>query len=160
MFLGLRLGNYNFRALLIFTKPLTATMIIGTSFLERQVRSIRCMAGVVWTARGTARTLKRHRPTVMLIKPVWITRGRRIKKPPDSGKEALSRSSMQAAHEIGVPLMTQVPVNFRCKLTGLFHTEPQAAQYVNLRLGRNISIHEIDPDKPFIVFLANFSKVL
>ena len=53
--------------------------------------------------------------------------------------------------------MTQVPVLVRCQLPGLVHTEPKHSVFVNHRLRLTNGIHEIDPDRPFLFVVGNFS---
>lgn len=55
--------------------------------------------------------------------------------------------------------MTQVLVLVLFQLPGLFHMEPKHAVFVNHLLKLTKGIREIDADKPFIVFVANFSHM-
>lgn len=55
--------------------------------------------------------------------------------------------------------MTQFPLLVRCQLSDLVHTEPKHAFFVNNRLKLTNGFHEIDPDKHFIVVVANLSTV-
>lgn len=46
-----------------------------------------------------------------------------------------------------------------CLLLDLFHTEPKHSVLVNHRLRLTNGIDDIDRERPFIIFIANFSNV-
>lgn len=55
--LRLLLGNSTFRVIFIVAKSMVGSMIIGTEFLNRNVRAISCIEGIVETTSGTVRIL-------------------------------------------------------------------------------------------------------
>lgn len=74
-------------------------------------------------------------------------------------KASLTRSSIRAVQTIYVPQMTQVLVMRRCLLSSIVHTDPNHSVFVSYYIQLTNGIHEIDLEKPFIVFFANFFNV-
>lgn len=55
--------------------------------------------------------------------------------------------------------MTQVPVLVRCQSPCIVYMEPKHALFVNHHPKRTNDIHEIDQEKPLVVFIANFFTI-
>lgn len=117
------------------------------------------MEGIVETTRVTVRILGWNNLTVDAAEADVDEPRPSSEKPLDPENEALSWSSIRAAQTICLPTTTQVLVLVRFHLPGLLHTEPKYAVFVKPHLKFTNSIHEIDPDKHFTVFVSNFSTV-
>lgn len=74
-------------------------------------------------------------------------------------KAYVTRSAINAPQTITIPPMAQAPVFLRFQLPDLVHTEPKHSVFVNHLLRPTKRIHEIDPHKPFIVVVGNFSNI-
>lgn len=159
VFFHLRLRNSHLGFLFIVINHLAASMIIGTNFVDRHVRVIRCVEGIVETIGISVHILGSHRATANSAEAAVDKTKPMDGTPADPETGNLSRSSIRAIQTIRMPPMTQVPVFVRFQLPGLVNTEPKHAVFVNNLLKITNSMHKIYPDKPFIVVASRFSHV-
>lgn len=89
VFLRLRLGNTHFQVTFIVVKRLDFSMSIGTDFLDRHIRAIRCIVGIFETTLCTVRIIGRNKATIYDEKVHVATPKLTNALEPDGTKEAL-----------------------------------------------------------------------
>ena len=158
--LYVRLGDAMYSTAFVIVEHLAVDVILGTTFMNRNVKSIECMR---------QRIRFRDDRTLPILSSDNVTTPEkdvdaRVKeegaKPEPFGppNNFHTSNTVRLAKGVTIPAMAQLPVRVTTKAAGLVFLDPKMALLHRHRVRTANGLVEARPDVPFPVVLANFGK--
>ena len=158
--LYVRLGDTMFTTAFVIVERLAVDVILGTTFMNRNVKSIECMRQrirfrddrtlPILTSDTLTTPAKDATVRDKEERPPTIPTG-----PPNNFQDS---NTVRLARGITIPAMAQLAARVTTKAAGLVFLDPKQALLQRHRVRTANGIVEARPDIPFPIVLANFGK--
>ena len=157
--LRVRFGSAMYQVSSLVAERLAVSVIIGTAFMNRHVHRIMCIDGAIKLTRATIPILSQHhgqKPYVEAKSPSTETpNGPPVRPDADN----VSRPhTVKPAKFFTIPPISQVAVPIRTEASGLVFLEQNHSVLARNNVRTANGIAEIKGNRPFKIFVSNFSE--
>ena len=159
--LRVRLGSATYRVLFVVAENLAVSVIVGTRFMNRNVKGIVCMEQWIYLTRSKVPILAQHQGLCQL------SEGELHESQSPSAQERKQRTTesnlnapntIRLAKHVTIPPSSQVAVSVTTQASGLVFIEPQHALQARHHVRTANGIVEVRENEKFMIVLSNFSK--
>ena len=156
-----RLGSATYRVLFVVTEHLAVSVIIGTSFMNRNVKVIMCMDQWIYLARSKVPIIAQHQGRRQ------VSEGDLHESQSPSAQESKQRTTksnlnapntIRLAKHVTIPPFPQVAVPVTTQASGLVFIKPKHALQARHHVRTANGIVEVRENEKFMIVLSNFSK--
>ena len=156
IFLRVRLGSATYRVLFVVAEHLAVSLIIGTSFMNRNVKGIMCMDQWIYLTRSKIPILPQHQGLRQ------VSEGELHESQTPSAQERKQRTTesnlnapntIRLAKHVKIPPLSQVAVPVTTQSSGLVFIEPKHALQARHNVRTANGIVEVRKNEKFMIVL-------